>query len=46
MNDVRLIPSDIADRMIELARREALWRGVLIGAACTLAVAFAAFLIL
>ena len=46
MSEARLIPSDIADRMIDLARREALWRGVLIGAARTLAAAFAAFLIL
>jgi hypothetical protein len=29
-----LIPSDIADRMIMLARREALWRGILIGFGC------------
>jgi len=46
MSDARLIPSDIADRMIDLSRREALWRGMLIGSACTLAAAFAAFLIL
>ena len=26
-----LIPAEMADRMVALARREALWRGILIG---------------
>jgi predicted RNA methylase len=34
-----MIPADIADRMIMLARREALWRGVLIGFGCGAVVA-------
>lgn len=46
MSDPRLIPTDIADRMIDLVRREALWRGALIGVASTLAALSAAFLIL
>jgi hypothetical protein len=28
---MNLVPIDIADRMVVLARREALWRGVLMG---------------
>lgn len=31
---MNLVPVDIADRMVALARREALWRGVLIGVIC------------
>lgn len=29
-----LVPVDIAARMVNLARREALWRGILIGFVC------------
>ncbi len=29
-----VVPIDIADRMVALARREALWRGILIGVVC------------
>ncbi len=29
-----MVPLDIADRMVALARREALWRGILIGVVC------------
>lgn len=46
MTDARLIPADIADRMIDLTRREALWRGALIGTASTLAALLFVFLIL
>jgi hypothetical protein len=46
MSEPRLMPTDIAERMIVLVRREALWRGVVIGAAGTLAAVVAVYLIL
>lgn len=41
-----LVPAQVADRMIELARREALWRGILIGAAVASGVAVVAVVVI
>lgn len=41
-----LVPVQVADRMVELARQAALWRGILIGAAVASVVAVVAVVVI